>query len=92
MTPAGQGTGQFCAPHNMSQLAQRPVNSSILLDFCPVSAEESLKKYVFRLPARYEFRILLQRGIVVPDHEAAALPGRFLPELGRSFGSGQFFC
>jgi hypothetical protein len=28
--------------------------------------------------------ILLQRGIAIPDCEAAALPGRFLPELGRS--------
>src|ERR1700760_1888585 len=28
--------------------------------------------------------ILLQRGITVFDREAAALPGRFLPELGRS--------
>jgi hypothetical protein len=28
--------------------------------------------------------ILLQRGIAIFDREAAALPGRFLPELGRS--------
>src|SRR5215468_5407374 len=28
--------------------------------------------------------ILLQRGIAILDCEAAALPGRFLPELGRS--------
>jgi hypothetical protein len=28
--------------------------------------------------------ILLQRGIAIFDCEAAALPGRFLPELGRS--------
>ena len=28
--------------------------------------------------------ILLQRGITILDREAAALPGRFLPELGRS--------
>jgi hypothetical protein len=27
--------------------------------------------------------ILLQRGIAILDREAAALPGRFLPELGR---------
>jgi len=27
---------------------------------------------------------LLQRGIAIFDCEAAALPGRFLPELGRS--------
>ena len=31
-----------------------------------------------------DFVILLQRGIAIPDCEAAALPGRFLPELGRS--------
>jgi hypothetical protein len=31
-----------------------------------------------------KFGILLQRGIVIFDCEAAALPGRFLPELGRS--------
>jgi len=30
--------------------------------------------------------ILLQRGIAILDCEAAALPGRFLPELGRSSG------
>jgi hypothetical protein len=30
------------------------------------------------------FGILLQRGIAIFDCEAAALPGRFLPELGRS--------
>jgi len=30
------------------------------------------------------FFILLQRGIAIFDCEAAALPGRFLPELGRS--------
>jgi hypothetical protein len=34
---------------------------------------------------------LLQRGIAVLDRHAVALPGRFLPELGRSFGSGLFF-
>jgi hypothetical protein len=28
--------------------------------------------------------ILLQRGIAICGREAAALPGRFLPELGRS--------
>jgi hypothetical protein len=31
-----------------------------------------------------DFGILLQRGIAILDCEAAALPGRFLPELGRS--------
>ena len=31
-----------------------------------------------------ELVILLQRGIAILDCEAAALPGRFLPELGRS--------
>ena len=36
------------------------------------------------LQARRDFVILLQRGIAIPDCEAAALPGRFLPELGRS--------
>ncbi len=36
--------------------------------------------------------ILLQRGIAIHDCEAAALPGRFLPELGRSRWSGHFFC
>jgi hypothetical protein len=57
---------------------------SALADFCRVSAEESLAKCVFRLPGRRQFSILLQRGIAVSDREAAALPGRFLPELGRS--------
>jgi hypothetical protein len=36
------------------------------------------------LQRRRDFVILLQRGIAIPDCEAAALPGRFLPELGRS--------
>jgi len=36
--------------------------------------------------------ILLQRGIAGSPREAAALPGRFLPELGRFLGSGHFFC
>ncbi|HSS15321.1 MAG TPA: hypothetical protein VLL04_15590 [Rhizomicrobium sp.] len=35
--------------------------------------------------------ILLQRGIAISDCEAAALPGRFLPELGRS-SERPFFC
>ena len=35
--------------------------------------------------------ILLQRGIAGSPREAAALPGRFLPELGRFLGSGHFF-
>ena len=35
--------------------------------------------------------ILLQRGIAILDCEAAALPGRFLPELGRS-SERPFFC
>ena len=35
--------------------------------------------------------ILLQRGIAIFDREAAALPGRFLPELGRSHGAAIFF-
>jgi hypothetical protein len=37
------------------------------------------------------FSILLQRGIAIFDCEAAALPGRFLPELGRS-SERPFFC
>jgi hypothetical protein len=36
------------------------------------------------LRTRSDFVILLQRGIAILDCEAAALPGRFLPELGRS--------
>jgi hypothetical protein len=35
--------------------------------------------------------ILLQRGIVIFDYEAAALPGRFLPELGRPFKRAAIF-
>jgi hypothetical protein len=35
--------------------------------------------------------ILLQRGIAILDCEAAALPGRFLPELGRSSERPFFF-
>jgi hypothetical protein len=38
------------------------------------------------------FFILLQRGIAIPDCEAAALPGRFLPELGRSSERPFFFA
>jgi len=36
------------------------------------------------LQTKWSFFILLQRGIAIFDCEAAALPGRFLPELGRS--------
>jgi hypothetical protein len=36
------------------------------------------------LQTERDFGILLQRGIAILDCEAAALPGRFLPELGRS--------
>ena len=36
------------------------------------------------LHTHWRFFILLQRGIAIFDCEAAALPGRFLPELGRS--------
>jgi hypothetical protein len=36
------------------------------------------------LQTNWNFGILLQRGIAILDCEAAALPGRFLPELGRS--------
>jgi len=35
--------------------------------------------------------ILLQRGIAIFDCEAATLPGRFLPELGRSLTRAAFF-
>ena len=38
------------------------------------------------------FFILLQRGIAILDCEAAALPGRFLPELGRSSERPFFFA
>ena len=38
------------------------------------------------------FGILLQRGIAILDREAAALPGRFLPELGRSPERPFFFA
>jgi len=43
------------------------------------------------LQTRRDFFILLQRGIAILDCEAAALPGRFLPELGRS-SERPFFC
>jgi len=50
------------------------------------------------LPKQMSFIILLQRGIADPFCEAAALSGRFLPELGRfglpkrpfSFGQTRF--
>jgi len=43
------------------------------------------------LQTERDFGILLQRGIAILDCEAAALPGRFLPELGRS-SERPFFC
>jgi hypothetical protein len=43
------------------------------------------------LQTSWKIGILLQRGIVIFDCEAAALPGRFLPELGRS-SERPFFC
>jgi len=51
-----------------------------------------LRKFSFlHLRTKGSFGILLQRGIAIFDCEAAALPGRFLPELGRPRG-GHFFC
>jgi len=49
-----------------------------------ISAENTLEIFNFRLVAKLLFGVLLQRGIATLDCEAAALPGRFLPELGRS--------
>jgi hypothetical protein len=46
---------------------------------------------ILHLRTKWSFGILLQRGIAIFDCEAAALPGRFLPELGRPRG-GHFFC
>jgi hypothetical protein len=43
------------------------------------------------LQTNYNFGILLQRGIAIFDCEAAALPGRFLPELGRFGNEAAFF-
>jgi hypothetical protein len=49
------------------------------------SAEIFFSRILFlRLHENSLFSILLQRGIAIFDCEAAALPGRFLPELGRS--------
>jgi hypothetical protein len=45
----------------------------------------------FHLQQNSSSIILLQRGIAIFDCEAAALPGRFLPELGRSLTRAAFF-
>jgi len=45
----------------------------------------------FRLRRKCLFSILLQRGIAIFDCKAAALPGRFLPELGCSSEQPFFF-
>jgi hypothetical protein len=47
--------------------------------------------YSWSLQGQFRSGILLQRGIAIFDCEAAALPGRFLPELGRS-PERPFFC
>src|SRR4051812_46647240 len=46
---------------------------------------------ILRLQRQLRFGILLQRGIAIFDCEAAALPGRFLPELGRPYRAAIFF-
>ena len=56
-------------------------------DFCGVLSGMIIR---WILQTKSGSGILLQRGIAILDREAAALPGRFLPELGRSLGSGLF--
>src|ERR1700743_585646 len=54
-------------------------------DFCSFSAAFWTIWNRFKILRRNRnFGILLQRGIAIFDCEAGALPGRFLPELGRS--------
>src|ERR1700754_2041951 len=65
-----------------SSWAQKQAENS---DFCSFSAAFWTIWNRFKILRRNRnFGILLQRGIAIFDCEAAALPGRFLPELGRS--------
>src|SRR5258707_4892702 len=73
----------------------------MILDYCLEKRQNAQGKPVFFLkigesldlhPIRHR-SILLQRGMTdLPLVLPPALPGRFLPELGRSFWSGLFFC
>ena len=45
---------------------------------------------IFALAQQKAFRHIVAARYRSPRFEAAALPGRFLPELGRSLGSGLF--
>jgi hypothetical protein len=57
----------------------------IIFDKNPQFPRKKSSQSVFSgLRQRLCFGILLRRGIAIFDCEAAALPGRFLPELGRS--------
>jgi hypothetical protein len=64
------------------QSSQKPGNYDIFFQaFCGVLSRIVI---LCALQTKAGFFILLQRGIAIVDCEAAALPGRFLPELGRS--------
>jgi hypothetical protein len=80
------------APHKCSrrqQADQFPGKSvTFFQSFCGVLSRIVI---LCALQTSWSFFILLQRGIAILDCEAAALPGRFLPELGRS-SERPFFC
>jgi hypothetical protein len=73
------------AVHNCRRRQQVATKSgncdSFFQDFCGILPGIIIH---YSLQTRFGSAILLQRGIAIFDCEAAALPGRFLPELGRS--------
>ncbi|HSS15069.1 MAG TPA: hypothetical protein VLL04_14310, partial [Rhizomicrobium sp.] len=76
--------GSYCVAQVPEEAAERRKSGQcdrFFQDFCGVLSGMIIH---WILQTRSGSGILLQRGIAILDREAAALPGRFLPELGRS--------
>jgi hypothetical protein len=76
--------GSYCAaqvPEDTAESRKSGQCDIFFQDFCGVLSGMIIR---WILQTRLGSGILLQRGIAILDREAAALPGRFLPELGRS--------
>jgi len=85
MNLAGLVKGDIIASHKCRRRQQVRKNQAESRRFFQHFRGENFSENAFlRLHREWLFSILLQRGIAILDCEAAALPGRFLPELGRS--------
>jgi len=95
MTRACLAGGWNCADYCIAQLPRNPAfakKSGMALQFLQRFCGETPQlQPLMYLRTGWRSGILLQRGIAILDREAAALPGRFLPELGRSH-ERPFFC